>query len=89
MPITAEKIHKMVVPLDLTDAQYGQIFAKADHDNIKPEDVIQEAVELYLHQINGEKIILDVDLMIEAFDIYKELGLTSLQLKTFCEQNKF
>lgn len=89
MAKTKEKLNTMIVPLKLNDEQYAQICAKADHDNVKPEDIVQEAVELFLHQINGEKVVLNVDLMIQAFDIYNEAGMTSDSLRSFCEKNKF
>lgn len=89
MSKTKEKLNTMIVPLKLNDEQYAQICAKADHDNSKPEDIVQEAVELYLHQLNGERVILNVDLMCEAFDIYNEAGMTSDSLREFCHKNKF
>ena len=79
----------MTVPVKLTDEQYAQICAKADHDNCKPEVIIQGMIDTYFYQINGERVVLDVDTMIEAFDTYNREGIDSERLRDLCEQNKF
>jgi hypothetical protein len=83
------KQNKMVVPILLDDEQYAQICAKADHDLCKPEEIIQEAVEVFIVQMNGERVILSLENLCEALGIYNEAGWDSDQLRKFCEQNKF
>ena len=78
-----------IVPIKLNDEQYAQICAKADHENCKIEEIIQQIIETYFHQINGEKVVLDVYLLIEAFDTYNREGVDSERLRDLCEQNKF
>lgn len=88
MSKTQEKLNIMTVPIKLNSEQYAQICAKADHDNCKPEVIIQEAVEIYIEQMNGSKVVLDIDLMLEGYALYCRDGLTSHDLRHFWEQNK-
>lgn len=81
--------NRMIVTLDLEDEQYGQIFAKADHDDCEPEDIVKEAVEVYLSQLSSERVILDIDNLCEALKIYNEAGWDSVELRKHIDQNKF
>lgn len=89
MSKTQEKLNKMIVPIHLTNEQYAQICAKADHDNCKPEVIIQEAVEIFLSQLSEERVILDIDNLCEAFRIYQEAGWDSAELRKHIDRNKF
>jgi hypothetical protein len=71
-----EKNHRMTTVLELSDSEYGQIMAKADHDNCRPEEIIQAAVDIYLEQLNQEKLVIDADLLIEIFETYIQEGIT-------------
>lgn len=71
-----EKKHKITFTIDLTDDEYAQIIAKADHDNLKPQEIIEEAVEIYFAQLNGEKIVLDAEFLVSAYQTYLEDGIT-------------
>lgn len=84
-----EKLNKMTVPINLNSEQYAQICAKADHDNCKPEEIIQEAVEVFLSQLSSERVILDIDNLCKALKIYNEAGWDSVELRKHIDQNKF
>jgi hypothetical protein len=88
MSRTQEKLNVMTVPIQLNNEQYAQICAKADHDHCKPEDIIQEAVEVFLEQMNGEKVVLDIDMMLEGYALYCRDGHSEHDLRQFWERNK-